>query len=160
MRQPIAVLGLASIRRKLESVVDIKCHEDAATHSNADEGVDEEWEDKRNTSNVGIYKEVLDGRSVIVVEAILIDINTEKNEEEEEWSIRSVDEAHTIGSCSSERKRRTGLEAAEELTGDVIEDVRVSLVKEESIHRNVDHRDEDERKHCIECIRSIRTIMK
>ena len=57
-------------------------------------------------------------------EAILIDI--EKNEEEEEWSVRSVDEAHTIGSCSSERKRRTSLEAAEELTGD-------------------DHRDEDEK---------------
>ena len=35
----------------------------------------------------------------------------------------------TLQVLDSERKRRTGLEAAEELTGDVVEDVRLSLVK-------------------------------
>ena len=68
------------MRRNKESLNrDSKCHEDTAIHSNVAEGVDEEAESKRNTSNVGIYKEVLGGRSDIVVEAILIDINTEKN---------------------------------------------------------------------------------
>ena len=40
---------------------------------------EESHEDARNTSNISIDKEVLGGRSDIVVEAILIDINTEEN---------------------------------------------------------------------------------
>ena len=51
--------SLASMRRNKESLNrDSKCHEDTAIHSNVAEGVDEEGEGKRNTSNVGIYKEV------------------------------------------------------------------------------------------------------
>ena len=61
--------SLASMRRNKESLNrDSKCHEDTAIHSNVAEWVDEEGEGKRNTSNVGIYKEVLGGRSDIVVD--------------------------------------------------------------------------------------------
>ena len=63
--------SLASMRRNKESLNrDSKCHEDTAIHSNVAQGVDEEGEGKRNTSNVGIYKEVLGGRSDIVVDKL------------------------------------------------------------------------------------------
>ena len=73
---------------------------------------EESHEDARNTSNISIDKEVLGGRSDIVVEAILIDINTEENAAGDEENV-VVDELFGNGIVEGWRAWRGGIELGE-----------------------------------------------
>ena len=69
-------------------------------------------EDARDTSKISIDKEVLGGRSDIVVEAILIDINTEENAAGNEENV-VVDELFGNGIVEGGRAWGCGVKLAE-----------------------------------------------
>ena len=69
-------------------------------------------EDARDTSKIGIDKKVLGGRSDIVVEAILIDINTEENAAGDEENV-VVDELFGNGIVEGGRAWGCGVKLAE-----------------------------------------------
>ena len=73
---------------------------------------EESHEDARNTSNISIDKEVLGGRSDIVVEAILIDINTEENAAGDEENV-VVDEVFGNGIVEGRGAWGCGVKLAE-----------------------------------------------
>ena len=69
-------------------------------------------ENARNTGKISIDKEVLGGRSEVVVEAIFIDINTEKNAAGDEENV-VVDELFGNGIVECRRAWGSGVELAE-----------------------------------------------
>ena len=73
---------------------------------------EESHEDARDTSNICIDKEVLGGRSDIVVEAILSDINTEENAAGDEENV-VVDELSGNGTVEGRRAWGCGVKLAE-----------------------------------------------
>ena len=69
-------------------------------------------ENARHTSKISVDKEVLGGRSEIVVEAVFIDINTEKNAAGDEENV-VVDKLFGNGIVECRRAWGSGIELAE-----------------------------------------------